>query len=330
MIRFGVIGTSWITKAFIESAQEISDFKLNAVYSRKKEVAEEFGKAYGVSMIFTDIEKMAKSDMIDAVYIASPNAMHARQAEIFLKNGKHVLCEKPVTSTVEELEKNIELSNKYQLAFMEALTTSFLPNFNAIKENLYKIGLVRRYFASYCQYSSRYDRYKAGEKVNTFNPEFSSGSLMDLGIYCIYPLVNLFGMPQTSHAKGILLPSGVDGEGSISFDYGDMDGIVLHSKISNGSNISEIQGENGTIVINKIGAMEQVHILYNDGHIEDITRSQKPERMYYEALEFIELIKLGKIESDINTHELSLNVMKILEKSRREMAVVYPADKNNI
>ncbi|WP_341467137.1 hypothetical protein [Clostridium septicum] len=85
----------------------------------------------------------------------------------------------------------IKVAKENNVVLMEAMKTTLFPNFKIIKDNLYKIGKVRRYFASFCQYSSRYDKYKSGEILNAFKPELSNGSLMDIGVYCIAPMVNL-------------------------------------------------------------------------------------------------------------------------------------------
>ena len=65
MVRFGVVGTNWITEAFIKGASHHKDFQLAAVFSRTEERAAEFGGKFGVTTIFTDMEEMAKSDVID-------------------------------------------------------------------------------------------------------------------------------------------------------------------------------------------------------------------------------------------------------------------------
>ncbi|SKC63719.1 Gfo/Idh/MocA family protein [Maledivibacter halophilus] len=329
MIRFGVIGTNWITDEFIRCAKITKNFKLNAVYSRTKEKAVKFAEKYSVEGIFTDLESMAKSDSIDAVYIASPNSCHAYQAKLFLEKKKHVLCEKPICSNLLELEQMIKAAKENKVLLMEAMKSSFLPNFKTIKENLYKIGKIRRYFANYCQYSSRYDRYKSGKNPNTFNPEFSNGSLMDIGVYCIHPLIHLFGKPNSICARGVILESGVDGEGSLILTYDDMDAIIIHSKIANSALPSEIQGEEGNIIIDKIHTPESIKILYKNGEEEDITVPQSKDNMYYEAKEFIDLIKAGKTESSVNSYTISRSAMEVLEKARKQMGVIYPADKWN-
>lgn len=328
MIRFGIIGTNWITEKFIDAASNIEDFSLVAVYSRTEERAKAFAAKFDVTNIFTDLETMAKSDVLDAVYIASPNSLHAEQSILFLQHGKHVICEKPLASNVKEAEAIVQTAKAHGVVFMEALKTTFVPSFVSIKENLHKIGTVRRYFANFCQYSSRYDKYKEGIVLNAFNPAFSNGSLMDIGVYCIYPMVALFGEPTDLRANVYMLESGVDGEGTVIFSYPEMEGVVSFSKISNSFIPSEIQGEKGTIVIDKISTPSKVEIHYNDGTVEDISRPQVENTMYYEAKEFIELIKENKTESQINTYANSLTTSKLMERARKQIGLVFPADRN--
>ncbi|WLR55843.1 Gfo/Idh/MocA family oxidoreductase [Mesobacillus subterraneus] len=327
MVRFGVVGTNWITEAFIKGASHHEDFQLAAVFSRTEQRAGEFADKYGVNRIFTNLEEMAKSDVIDAVYIASPNSMHASQAITFMENGKHVLCEKAIASNSVELSHMIKTAKENQVVLMEALKSTLMPNFKAVQNHIDKIGKVRRYFASYCQYSSRYDKYKEGTVMNAFNPEFSAGSLMDIGIYCIYPLVVLYGEPKSVQANGYVLESGVDGEGSLILKYEEMDAVIMFSKITDSSLPSEIHGEDGNIKIDKISSPEKVEIIYRDGKHEDISREQLADNMYYEADEFMTLIQQGKSESCNNSLENSRITMKILDEARSQMGVKFPSDK---
>lgn len=327
MIRFGIIGTNWITEAFLEAATTIEDFALTAVYSRTEERAKEFVEKHQAPHTFTSIEEMAQSDVLDAVYIASPTSFHASQAINLLKHGKHVLCEKPIASNTRELKEMIQAAKENKVLLMEALKSGFLPSYSSIRENLHKIGPVRRYFASYCQYSSRYDAYKEGTVLNAFKPEFSNGSLMDIGVYCVYPMVQLFGKPNSIKASALMLDSGVDGEGGILAHYDGIEGMVMFSKITNSYIPSEIQGENGSILIDKISSPEKVEIHYRDGRVEDISVLPDQHQMYYEAKEFIELIQNGALESTVNSYENSMAVMEILDEARKQIGLVFPADR---
>jgi len=327
MIRFATIGTNWITEEFIKAGREISNFTLAAVYSRTEEKAKQFALKVGAERIFTSLKEMAENSEIDAVYIASPNSLHAEQAILLMNHGKHILCEKPLASNTSEVQAMMEAAKQNKIVLMEAMKTTLLPNFRAVQKHIHKIGKVRRYFASYCQYSSRYDAYKQGGVLNAFNPAFSSGALMDIGIYCLYPMVVLFGKPRHIKANSFLLESGVDGQGSILLDYGDMGGVIMYSKITNSHTPSEIQGEEGSIIMDAIHTPQKVEIRYRDGRTEEITEAQLHHPMYYEVKEFIELIETGKQESDINSHHHSLMTMEIIEEARRQTGIVFPADR---
>jgi predicted dehydrogenase len=327
MVRIGIVGTNWITDMFLKGALKVEGFSLTAVYSRTKEKAEEFALKYGIEHKFTNLEQMAKSDAIDAVYIATPNSLHAKQSILFLENGKHVLCEKPCASNTKELKEMVETARKYKVLLMEAMKTTFYPNFKSIQDNLYKIGTIRRMTAVKNQYSSRYNSFLDGALPNAFNPELSNGSIMDIGVYCIYPIVFLFGPPDSYTASCYKLNSGVDGGGTILMNYKDKEAVVMHSKITNSSLPSEILGEKGSILIDSISSPTKVEIEYIDGTKEDITRPQDKHAFCYEVEEFIRLIKEGNTESSINTFELSLQVMEILTGARKQMGITFPADK---
>src|SRR4051812_20057039 len=132
MVRVGVVGTNWITERLLEAANTVEDFELTAVYSRTSERAKEFAGKYGITKLFTNLEEMAASGDIDAVYIATPNSYHAEQAILFLQYNKHVLCEKPLAANATEVKRMIQTAKDHQVLLMEAMKSTFLPNFKVI------------------------------------------------------------------------------------------------------------------------------------------------------------------------------------------------------
>lgn len=324
-VRFGVIGTSTICERFLNAASTHENFELIAVYSRKLETAKEFGEKQGAKLFFDNIENFAKCKDIDAVYIASPNAFHAEQAIVCLNNKKHVLCEKPMASNLKEVENMIKVAEKNKVLLMEAMRLTVLPNFLSVKENIHKIGKIRRYFASYCQYSSRYDKYKEGIILNAFKKELSNGALMDIGVYCIHPMVSLFGKPNDVISNGIFLDTGVDGQGTAIFTYDDFSSVIMYSKISDSKLPIEIQGEEGTIISDGIH-FDNVKIVYRDGREENISICQRKDDMYYELDEFIKLINNNEIDSNKNSHLNSLIAIELMDKIRKEIGLEFPAD----
>ncbi|MBA9025134.1 Gfo/Idh/MocA family protein [Peribacillus huizhouensis] len=326
MIRFGIVGTNWITERLLEAAGKHDDFVLKAVFSRTEDRAREFAAKYDADLTFTDLNEMAASEEIDAVYIATPNSYHSEQSILFMKHGKHVLCEKPLAANAKEVKAMIESAKSNNVVLMEAMKSTVMPNFQVIQDNLDKLGKIRTFFANYCQYSSRYDAYKNGTVLNAFNPEFSTGALMDLGVYTIYPLVALFGKPNTIKAQGYILGTGTDAQGSILLDYDGMQANVMYSKITDTTLPSEIHGEDATMVIQHISSPEKIEIRYRDGSIEDVSIQQEMEPMYYEVAEFIQLIQSRENESTLNAWDTSLHVMEIMDEARKQIGVRFPND----
>lgn len=326
-VRFGVIGTNNISTKVMTAAKLDERFELVAVYSRKQETADEFAKKHDVKYTFTNLEEMATSDLIDAVYVASPNSLHAEQSIFCMSHGKHVLCEKPFASNAKEVKAMIAASEKYNVTLMEAMKPPMEPNFKKIIEECKNIGTIRQYIASYCQYSSRYDNLKNGIVENAFKLDLSNGAAMDIGVYTIYPMVVLFGKPNKIQATGIKLSTGVDGHGAVNFEYNNMTATVLYSKIANSHLPMEIQGEKASIYSEKCNYLDNVKIIAQDGSEVVISESQV-NTYYYEIAEFIDLVLAGKRESEILSHKNSLITIEIVDEIRKQLDIVYPADKN--
>lgn len=235
-----------------------------------------------------------------------------------------MICEKPLASNLQEVEAAIKTARENNVVLFEAFKTASLPNFLLLKQSFDKIGKLRKAFINYCQYSSRYQRYLDGENPNTFNPAFSNGSIMDIGFYCLASAVALWGEPRAVHATASLLESGVDGQGTVVLSYGDFDVTLHHSKVSDSAIPSEIQGEAGALVIEKISECQKVCFVPRGGKPQDLTLPQHINTMLYEAEEFARLVEANEV-----VHpglEVSRITAKLLSEIRRQTGVVFPAD----
>jgi len=97
-IRFGMVGTGFIADWVLAGARQDARFEAVAICSRTQERADAFAAKHGIPHTFTLLEEMAASPLVDAVYIATPNFLHASQSILCMRHGKHVLCEKPLAS----------------------------------------------------------------------------------------------------------------------------------------------------------------------------------------------------------------------------------------
>lgn len=326
MIKFAVIGTNWITQKFVQAAHESQSMQLTAVYSRNLDSAAQFAQEFGVETTYDSLDALANDNTVEAVYIASPNSLHCEQSILMMEHGKHVICEKPVASNIVEATRMFEVAEKNGVVLFEAYKSQFLPNFKQVQLGLEKIGKVHKAHINYCQYSSRYQKYLNGENPNTFNPAFSNGSLVDIGFYCVAATVALFGEPENAQASAKLLESGVDAHGCAIFQYPEFDVTLAHSKVSDSYAPSEIQGEQGAIIIDHIAECTDVKIRYRDGSIENLTQVQSENSMSYEAQAFADCIG-GDHTTQTDAKQRALTVAKLITKMRQQVGVVYPADK---
>lgn len=328
MIHFGTVGTGWITSSFIEGAQLSGEFKLEAVYSRSEENAKLLADTYNAATILNDIESMAKSKEIDAVYIASPNSLHFEQAMTFLKNKKHVICEKPIFSNTKELNEAFKTAEENGVYLFEAIRNVHTPNFKILKEKLQMAGEIRSAILPYIKYSSRYDLFLDGEEPNNFSADYSGGALVDLGVYPLYLAAALFGAPRKASYHPVLLRSGVDGSGTLVLEYQDFVCTILCSKVSHSTILCEIHGEAGTFVLDDAAPIS--HIEFFDSHTKEsqvLSFPQKENDMIYECLNFAEIIKGHNKREYVELKKLSQIVLKITEDARKQNNIIFASDK---
>lgn len=324
MINFAVIGTNFVTDSFIEAANKSGKMKLVAVYSRSLERAKKYAKQYGAKLVFDDLEKMAECDEIDAVYIASPNSLHARQSICMMKHKKHVICEKTIASNEKELNEMIDVAHKNEVVLLEAMRSAQDPGFLKIKELLPEIGKIRRVSFRKCQYSRRYDKFKNGIIENAFRPELSNAALMDIGVYCVHPMVALFGLPVKIKSMSVKLKNGFEGSGAALLDYEDMQAELIYSKITASSIPSEIQGENASMLIDEIADTREITLIYNDGRKEVISIEKEENNMCYEVEEFVCLIEKNSVHHPYLYH--SKMELTVMDEIRRQEHIIFPAD----
>ena len=323
-IRFATIGTNFIVKKFLEAAQLCDKFKLQAVYSREKETAERFLGSNSHIRVYESLEELGEAIDIDAVYIASPTCYHAKQAIMMMSKGKHVLCEKPIASNTAEWEQMKKAADENQVIIMEAMRPLFTPGYTKIKTYRNELGSIRKVNLNYCQYSSRYDRFKDGIVENAFKKELSNGALMDIGVYGVEVLMGLFGKPKSICAHGYIIPGSIDGYGSIVASYEEMQAIIQYSKITDSMSLCEIQGENGTLYFSELGAPRNISIAYRNGTSLDIEDSNDQLDMIYEIQYFLDCVLGNNSVDDFN--EISYMAMELMDQARRQIGISFPAD----
>lgn len=315
-MRYGVIGTGWIAKSFIDGARMLCNAEFTAVYSRTEESGGRFAKENAIPAVYTDINEFANGDF-DAVYVASPNKLHYEQSKLMLENGKHVICEKPITVEPGELEELQALAKKNGLVYIEAIMYMFNPARELLKDAIGKIGRITSVHFDFSQLSSKYPAYLEGRLPNIFNPALATGCLMDLGIYCVYPALDIFGMPEKIAACASFMESGADGSGNAALLYPDKLVNLTYSKLGQDRLGSQIFGDKGTITIESISKLINMNIIDNNGNKTEIIGDVPKEKlMGYEAVAFEKFIANPDDVYYAVTSERALQVSRIMKEIR--------------
>eukprot|EP00928_Gymnodinium_smaydae_P006455 TRINITY_DN1228_c0_g1_i1.p1 TRINITY_DN1228_c0_g1~~TRINITY_DN1228_c0_g1_i1.p1 ORF type:complete len:477 (+),score=85.03 TRINITY_DN1228_c0_g1_i1:165-1433(+) len=345
IVRFLVIGSGVIVENFIAAGERVPGFELAGVYSRTegraREFAGKFASRWPQCEAFWDLQAAARSDRIDAVYVASPTSEHARHCLLFMPFGKHIFCEKPACSNTRELEEVLACAKRHKVAFMEGMRTMQSPNFAAFTKQVAEIGRPRHFVGTACQLSSRWPAYLRGERPNAFLRELSNGALMDLGCYAVHTCVALLGPPESVNYTAVMLETGVDVSGTLVLTYKDTTATLLLSKASQGYTRSEVQGERGTVSVDSLleftdvwlhapGAKQpQVVSAPPDGGPADLmTRGSTrwAGQMKHEVRSFINLIAKGVQEDSVVSWAQSRAAMAVLDAARQSAGIRFPAD----
>ena len=291
-MNYATNGTSWIAEKFVSAAKTVPGITLEAAYSRTQETADAFAKKTGAKKTYTDLAALAADPAIDSVYIASPNRLHYEQSKAMLNAGKNVLCEKPATTTEGEMRELISLAESKGLIYAEAIMSIHTAAFPIVKDAVNQLGRVRTARIDFCQLSSKYSLYLAGNDPNIFNPDMHAGCLMDIGVYNLYFAAAFWGAPEAVVSDAVFLDNGADAAGSAMLRYPGMTVSMNYSKVGQQYAPSEIIGDEGTLSIESVSQMTGVKLIRKNGEEElvapDLTRD---DVMRGEAAFFLRMVQ---------------------------------------
>jgi len=327
MLRLATVGTSAITRRALQAVAAVAEVEHVGAFSRDAAKARALVARSG-GLVATDLRQLAESPLIDAVYVASPNALHARQAAILLEAGKHVLLEKCATSTADEFSQLREVARRKSVVLMEAVRNGgYDPGVARVAALLPALGRIRVARFEYAQRSSRYDRFLDGHRVNIFDPAMSAGALMDIGVYCAHLALELFGVPdQIAAATMCPLRGGIDGAGLVVTRYGEALVTLAYSKITDSHVASEIQGEDATLVIDDITNPGRLLLVDKHGAKQDIRLDKAVDNMVYQFAEFQRLVKDGSAADRWN--DVTERRLQLMDTVRSSMGLRFPADED--
>ncbi|GAA1392057.1 Gfo/Idh/MocA family oxidoreductase [Luteococcus peritonei] len=329
MVRFATIGTSSIVDRFVDAVAVTDEAVYTVAHSRDLERAQLWAAGHGAQRAVDHLEQLAGATDVDAVYIASPNALHHDQAELLLRAGKHVLVEKSACSTLAEWQHLLDIAHANQVVLLESVRTVHDPSWRMITSYLPSLGPVRQVELHMAQRSRRYDNFLAGRVENIFRPEMSAGALMDLGVYCLHPLVTLFGLPGRIQASSVLLRNGIDGATSLLLDYPGFTASVSCSKTTVDPRPSMLSGEDATLLVDAIADPQRLRMAdAHTGEVEDLQVDKPLPQQAYVLQAFARMVQdptLAAVHQQATTDALT-----VMDEARRQVGLDFPADSRTL
>ncbi len=320
-IRWGIAGLGNIAQTFAEELKLVDNCKLTAVASRNMEKARVFGKQFQVVNAFGSYEELFAFEEVDVIYIATPHTSHASLSISAMNHGKHVLCEKPLSTNKEEVQRIIDTADTQGVFMMEALWSRFNPGILKALEHVKNgdIGQIKYLQADFAFYSLH-----KSEEGRLLNPELAGGSILDIGIYPIFLAYLFLGMPQDILATSNFYSTGVEIQTSMIFEYAAAQ-AVLYSGLNSRSEIkAQISGTEGSIYFDPPWYKTQGYTLEKNGEIEHFDCPTHGNGYIYEIEEVNFCIREAMRESPRWNHQNSRELIHIMDEVRSKGNVIFP------
>lgn len=326
-IRLGTIGSGFIVHHILDAVSKTEGIKCEAVYSRTKEKAKSLAVKYQVQKTYTNMDAFLADKDINCVYVATPNILHYEQAKKALLAGKHVLCEKPFCSKLEQAKELIQIAKEKGLFLMEAVPTTYLPNYEILKNSISKIGRIKLVQGNFSQYSSRYDSFLKGELPNIFNPAYAGGCLMDINFYNVYLNVALFGKPVSAeYFPNMAEEERIDTSGIVIMQYNDFVSTNTGAKDTWGENFFSIEGEEGYIYAEGGScSLRNLRVVTKDTE-EEFWGQEDEERWEYEIKNLTEILLADDYDTIYEKLEITMDTVEVMEKARIKAGIIFPSD----
>jgi predicted dehydrogenase len=323
-VRWGILGTGTIAKKFAAALQTLPDAKLVAVGSRCSETAENFARQFHVPRRHTSYDTLANDPDVDAIYIATPHSCHQENTLLCLNANKPVLCEKPFTINAAQAAEVIATARNKKLLVMEAMWTRFFPLMFRLREMLAAgvIGEIKLVAADFGF------RAELPAESRLFNPAMGGGALLDVGVYPVSLASMILGAPLRLTSTAELGATGVDEQAAMICGYSNGALATLYTSIRATTFCeASILGTQGRIKIHsswwKPSAMT---FTPENGKSELIELPFSGNGYQFEAMEFMNCLRTGKLESAIMPLDETHSVLKTLDALRAEWGLKYPME----
>lgn len=296
-IGWGILSTARIAHQFAEDLDHVRNGRLVAVASRSENTAADFAAKHNISKAYSSYEALYEDPEIDAIYVATPHSLHLKNTSDAMRAGKAVLCEKPLTISLEQIDELERVAAETGSYLMEGMWTWFLP---AIRQALAwfeagEIGQPRHIKSDF-----GYPLLPFSPKRREYNADLGGGAVPEMGIYPI-AMAYLFSRrdPVSIDVVSRNAPNGVEDDVIAIFDYGSYWATLSTSFRCKLPNRTYIIGDEGHIVIPDFWCAHESHLYRGDELIDSFADNRTSRGYDYEATAVGNDLLQGRKESEI-------------------------------
>ncbi len=326
-VKLGILGAGRIMERVMADMPNAQEVEVTAVASRDLKRAQNAANQYHIPLAYGNYLDLAQSNEVDLVYIATPNPFHAEQANMMMRYGKHVICEKPLAVNTHEVQSMIDCAQENDVFLMEAMWTRFLPCTQEMMKQIKGgvIGEVRNIFGEFSWHAQNYD-----PTDRVFSPAMAGGALLDLGVYPLMLCMQILnGKPVQVQSLCRKTVEGVDMHTSVQMQYSS--GAIAQffcGMDARGNDFMQIFGTKGYITLPNCWHPKEFTVHQKDV-ADQIYKFDAPQEGYHFEFDHAACcIRQGLKESPEMPLSESLEASSICTEIRKSQHIFYPSDIN--
>lgn len=326
-VRWGILATGGIARAFARNLLLLPDAELTAVASRRVDAAEAFCAEVGtrgLTRAYGSYEALVADPLVDVVYVATPHALHHEHVLLALAAGKAVLCEKALTLTAREAAELVEVARNRRLFLMEAMWMRCNPVVRRLLQLAERgdLGEIRQIRADLGFLVDR------PETDRLLAPQLGGGALLDMGVYAVTFAHLFLGDPDQVEAVAVMSPSGIDLNLSISLGWDSGAVASLSSTMTAHSpRTASVATDVGRVDLGEAFHHPTEAHWTRDGAVDVIREELIGTGLGDEAVEVMRCLRTGETESPLVPLDDSLAIMRLMDRVRERIGLTYPADR---
>jgi len=323
-IRFGIVGPGKIANRFADAFQYVPLTKVVAVASRSLAKAKSFAESKDIEKWYGSYEEILKDPEVDIIYVANPHPFHYETTLLCLRQGKAVLCEKPMGMNYRQVSEMIAAARTSQVFLMEGMWSRFFPATQKVLEVL-KAGTIGDIKFLQADFGFSAPLNLDGR---VFNKALGGGAQLDVGVYPLFFALLVLGKPHTVKAMSQLASTGADATTCALLGF-DNDALahIYSSIVADSPKEAHILGTLGRITLQTPWHKSQeVTVRLNSGETTRYSFPHSGNGFEFQLEEVAHCLQQGKKECDLMPHSLSLLMAQVSDEIRKQGGVQYESD----